>query len=257
MFGIVFYYIKMLKAYGKERDLEVYLATMENDEVNYDAPLEPCSEDEMDSTTYENLFQKIPIYETLLKRYNLKQVAGAGGDFQRALRVMQWLTDKTFYNGHSLVFQSDNSVKILKSSYENGFKKAINCRAKAIVLTDCLLALDFKAYPVFIGNDHVVVHVFCGELNKWVMLDPSLNSYFTQDDTPLNLLELRRLFTDGNTPKLNGYSLNGTQRAKEYYIYNFIRQNLIKLATWHDNSMDKRHSKIPSKRKAFNTRLPI
>lgn len=79
---------------------ENYLAFVENMDTSAFAELSEGSDAELSETTKENLFAHIPIYDELLKKYNLHVIAGNGDTFCKVRNVMQWLTDKTFYSAH-------------------------------------------------------------------------------------------------------------------------------------------------------------
>lgn len=253
-------HIKLKKLQKWESYLD-FVKTMDKREPF--APLSVGLTEDLNTTFCENLFVYLPIYDALLKTYDLKTIAGIGTDFEKALRVMQWLTDKTFYSGVKTKWLADNSADILAYSYEKPFENAINCREKAIVLTDCLIALGLRAYPVCMLADenrgcHFTVHVYSKELKKWILFDPSFNCYFVKDGTPMNIYELRQTLLDEVAFDLVGYSFNKTDACKTVYLAGFIKQCLTNISTWHDNSMDKREYKKTdwNSKKAFRTKLP-
>ena len=214
-------------------------------------------------TNNENLFQHIAEYDELLEKYNLKQIAVGNNDFEKALALMQWLTDNTLYSGIQLHFLPDDTKSILEFTAEKSFANAINCRDKAIVLTDLLIALGIKAYPISLidnkqSGNHFVVHIYCKECNKWVVADPSFNTYFTDESgNALNVYELRNLFLENKMPEIKGYNFNETDRCRNEYINYFIKQCLTNIATWHDNSMDCRtEPRKWAKKKSFEYKLP-
>ncbi|MBD5082869.1 MAG: transglutaminase domain-containing protein [Clostridiales bacterium] len=228
-----------------------------------DSPLTVGDTDKLKETSYKNIFQHIYEYDELLEKYNLKQIAGNGNDFEKAVAVMQWLTDNTMYNGQQLHFLPDDTIKILDFSFGKPFKYAINCRDKAIVLTDLLIAIGIRAYPIALVDEkrwgnHFVVHVYCKECNKWAMLDPSFNACFTDESGKmLNVYELRNLFLENKMPIIKGYNFNGTEKCKNNYINYFIKQCLTNISTWQDNSMDCRiEPRKWSKKKSFDYKLP-
>ncbi len=242
---------------------ENYLAFVENMDTSAFAELSEGSDAELSETTKENLFAHIPIYDELLKKYNLHVIAGNGDTFCKVRNVMQWLTDKTFYSGASAKWNADNSLDILEYAYEKPFSNAICCREKAIVLTDCLLALGIYAYPICMlaannGGCHFTTHVYLPERRKWVLFDPSFNCWFTKDGEPQSVWELKSAYLNGENPILENYSFNHTDKCRTVYIEGFIKQNLTGLSTWHDNSMDKRGYKKNdwASKKDFKTKLP-
>ena len=210
----------------------------------------------------ENLFSYLDEYNKIKEKYNIDGIDTVDNDFEKAKAIMQWLTDNTYYCGMSFKILPDDTLEMLKYSYQKGFSGAINCRDKAIALTDLLLSHGIKAYPILLYNItktdcHFVTHVYCKELEKWVVLDPSFNTYFTDESgNILNIFGLRELKLQGKEPIANGYSFNKTQQAKDIYLKYFIGNGLARISTWNDNSNDGRKTKNMGKRKNFEYRIP-
>jgi len=167
-------------------------------------------------------FKLLPQYETIFKAFDLKSIAADGDTFDKSLRIMQWITDNSVYNGASPL-PPTTSDKIIEFSYGKGEDGAINCANKAILLADALMSIGIFAMPVaglnlipdtksenfMAGHSHVVTHVFLPEANKWVVLDPSFNTHIVgKENIPLNVIEIiaamrqgKELFTVSNENK--------------------------------------------------------
>ncbi len=207
----------------------------------------------------EDLFNICDMHKTLSKKYDLQNVAGSGTDLDRALNVMHWLTDNTYYLGVVYRWRADNSVDILKNSFGKGFANGICCREKAIVLSDCLLAVGIKAYPILlVTGGHFVVHFYSNEREKWILLDPSFNCYFEYKSEILDIWELRSCLLRDEDVRIVDYSFNNTDECKDVYMKYFIKQSMTDISTWTDNSMDRRALKKYDwdSKKAFDTALP-
>lgn len=251
-------YMKIRKLKKWENYLE-FVKSMNQDDFK---ALSVGSEEDLLDASEEKLFAEISIYAELREKYILNDIAGSS-DFEKAVNIMQWLTDKTYYSGASAKWNADNPLDILSYSFEQGFDKAICCREKAIVLSDCLIAVGLRVYPLCMlsakkAGCHFTVQAYISEMNKWIMLDPSFNCWFENDGTVLNAAELRQLFLDGGEPKIVNYSFNGTDFCKDIYLNGFVKQNLTNLSTWQDNSMDRRGYKKNdwNSKKEFNTKIP-
>lgn len=211
---------------------------------------------------YADLFEYLSEYSILIEKYKIPGIMSAQTVFSKALLIMDWLTEKTYYSGAQIITLPDNSLKILDFSYEKGFKYAINCRDKAIVLTDLLIAHGIMAYPVLLEDAnhwgcHFVVHVFCPDENKWVVLDPSFNCYFqNKANKVLNIFELRDLRIRDEILNVIGYSFNGTNQCMDIYLKYFVGTTLTHLTTWKTNSNDKRNTTDIYRRKEFSFKLP-
>lgn len=203
------------------------------------------------------------IYDIIKEKYALCDVVKGDTDFEKALSLMHWLTQSTYYNGHQALFHKllpDDTLAILGFSYNKPFYYAINCRYKAIVLTDILIAFGIKAYPVGLNNgDHIVVHLYLREEKKWVLFDPSFNTYFTDSDNNniLNAFEMRDCIINGKEIMMHGYNFNGTTECLDVYKKVFIESNLYNFCTWNDNSNSGRTSGAIKKRKSFDYALPV
>jgi len=183
-------------------------------------------------------FTRRPVHNKLLKRYGLDQIAGQGSTFERTMRVMNWLCAHTYYNGMSFWTGAlpDNGLKILRHTYDKPFKRAINCRHKAIALADCLMAVGINALPVAIlnlPNNHFITHVWLPEENRWVMCDPSFSSYISDPEgRALNLIEIALRFWQGEEILVAQYDFNGTQDCRETYLNAFILLSLREIEVY-------------------------
>ncbi len=258
----IHFYIRKFR-YRKLKVLDNYLAFVA-DENNYihSTEFRVLDSELKEQAQEENLFLYLKEYDKLKAKYTIDGIAAIESDFEKAVAVMQWLTDNTYYFGMSFKMLPDDTIKMLKYSYQKGFSGAVNCRDKAIILTDLLIAYGIKAYPIMLNNItktecHFVTHVYCNDLRKWVVLDPSFNTYFTdEENNVLNIYELREFKIKGKVPQENGYNFNGTQKAKDIYLKYFIGNGLARISTWKDNSNHKRKSSNLGKRKCFDYKLP-
>ncbi len=56
---------------------------------------------------------------------------------------------------------------------------------------------DYLPYSPYDFDNHVVTEIFDRKMNKWIMLDPTTNGYFIDENkTPLSMLEIRNKFKD-------------------------------------------------------------
>ena len=200
-------------------------------------------------------FTRLPKHDKLLKRYDLDEVAGQGSSFERALRVMDWLTAHTWYNGVNVLANMrfyrrwSKTPQMLRFGYDKPFRRALNCGHKAAVLTDCLLAVGMFAMQVAaVGYysdvkdywcNHCVVHVWLEEEKRWVVLDPSFNSYFTDSaGCVVNLIELQDLYRKGEEIRVAQYDFNGTQDRRGSYLDDFVLNCLLELIVLDDAGGD-------------------
>ncbi|MCH5148374.1 MAG: transglutaminase domain-containing protein [Clostridiales bacterium] len=143
-----------------------------------------------------------PKYEELKSRYPIVKIAGEGGDFERALRICQWLAPNLSHQGNFSLTSSleFNSISLLDYAFGNP-EHGVNCVSKAKILVECCLALGIFArriglYPnsPFDTDNHVVAEIYDRKRKKWIMLDPTSGGYFTDGKNPLSCLEMRENF---------------------------------------------------------------
>ena len=141
-----------------------------------------------------------PEFQQLRERYPIERAAGRGGDFERALRLCRYLAPR-------LKHQSDydnhipcHSLALLDYCFEKP-DVGINCLNKAKILAECCLALGIYARRCiglpcspYDGDNHVVTEIYDRKRQKWIALDPTYGSYFSDGVAPLSCLELRQAF---------------------------------------------------------------
>lgn len=168
-------------------------------------------------------------YEELKARYPIIQIAGNGSDFQRALRICQWLAPNISHQGDFSLksnFEA-NSISLLDYAFGNP-GHGINCVCKAKILVECCLALGIFArrvglYPnsPFDMDNHVVAEIYDRKSKKWIMLDPTSGGYFTDGKLPLSCLEMRENFA------LNAGGSIILPRQKSNNLERLIEKNII------------------------------
>ena len=144
---------------------------------------------------------RAPELAELRERYALDRIAGKGSSFDRAVRVMDWLTTHVRHNGMCNPEGRRCAMTALQYAFDQP-ERGVNCAWLAATLTECLLSLGTPARTIFIMpfapydcDNHVVTHMWTGA--QWVMLDPTTNSYAM--DKAGNLLDvfgLRALLAD-------------------------------------------------------------
>ena len=212
-------------------------------------------------TDLRSVTKYFDIHKKLNEKYELSEVANADTDFKKVIQVLNWLTDNTFYNGAQLHLLTDNTIDILKYAFGKSFKNAINCRSKAIAFADCLVAVGIKAYPVCmmsseLKNCHFTCHAYISEFNKWCIFDPSFGCWFSdKNGNPIDGLEMREMFLQGDEPTINGYNFNGTTECLDEYMSGFLKLCVSNLSTWRDNSMERRDKKNMLDKKKFNGKI--
>ncbi len=204
------------------------------------------------------LFCKIDAHRDLAERFGFP-FSSERSDKENALAIMRHLTEHTHYCGYTKNILPDDGAEILQNSFNLPFEKALNCRSKAIALTDVLNAVGIKALPVCATAEsgcHFLVHVWLKEENRFIVLDPSFNcSFHDESGKALSVFALRDSIIQHRTVRIDGYAFLGTDAFKDYYFSAFVSDVLENIATWKTNQRGKKEmSKVCGA--AFHTRVP-
>lgn len=168
-----------------------------------------------------------PEYETLVKKYGLKRIAGKGTSFERAKRLLHYLaprlTHSSWYDNHVPC----NALDLLEYSLNNK-EQGINCLNKSKIFEECCLALGIYSrrvaimpYSPYDFDNHVVCEIYDEAMDKWIMMDPTTDGMFVDGSgMPLSLLEMRQKFADDEfvTFVKSKDKLADVQKLKEKYL---------------------------------------
>lgn len=217
---------------------------------------------ELTETELDKIIKPYDFHAQLNEKYNLSDIATADSDFDKAVQILEWLTEHTYYSGMQMKMLNDDTLEILDYSFDKPFNRAINCRYRAIAFADCLVAVGIKAFPVamvsseFTGS-HFTCLVYISEEDKWCSFDPSFGCWFTDEEGELlDIFEIRELFLENKEPVVKGYSFNGKQENFDVYAEQFLKFCVSNLSTWADNSIDRRSENTFSGRKQFSSAVP-
>ena len=256
---------RIIVQFSSEKYAE-YVSEMDYEEALLREPVcikDMASEDrELTETELDKIIKPYDFHTQLNEKYNLSDIATADSDFDKAVQVLEWLTEHTYYSGMQMKMLNDDSLEILEYSFDKPFNRAINCRYRAIAFADCLVAVGIKAFPVamvsseFTGS-HFTCLVYISEEDKWCSFDPSFGCWFTDEEGELlDIFEIRELFLENKEPVVKGYSFNGKQENFDVYMNSFLKFCISNLSTWADNSTDRRSENTFSGRKQFSSAIP-
>lgn len=135
----------------------------------------------------------------LKEKYDIEKVAGSNDELSKVLNLLDWISTSIHHEGSISKNIEMNSMELLRYCFEKGKSNGINCRMKATILTEMLLSIGIisrivSLHPLNPGDmdNHVVSQVWLNEKSKWIIVDPTTNSYFKNHNGELlNAIELR------------------------------------------------------------------
>jgi hypothetical protein len=178
---------------------------------------------------------------TLLNsRYNLDSICGNGSDFDRSVRLLDWLHRQLKHDGEIVLpdpepFTTTNILDVSASTH-----RPFNCYILAFAMSDIYQAAGFTSRTVacmpFDTADHEchqITMLWNGELHKWILMDPSNDCWFADTaGVPLSPLEIRISMAKRDSLRLpDCINHNGVTRDKPDYC-NYMAKNLFRLRGW-------------------------
>jgi len=142
----------------------------------------------------------------LRDRYGLGGLTEGRSELDAILGLLDWAHRIVEHDGGAQNPEPRNALNILSTCAATGAR--VNCRMKAIVLNEAYLAMGLRSRYITClpavddGDCHVTVMVYSSTLRKWLLVDPTQNTFFTSDDgTILNIIEARGAYRSGRSPR--------------------------------------------------------
>lgn len=147
-----------------------------------------------------------PRLAELRERYGLARVIEGRAELDAIRALLDWAYRIVEHDGGAHNPAPRDALNILRTCETTGAR--VNCRMKAIVLCEALLAVGFRARYVTClpavsdGDCHVITLAYAASVGKWVSVDPTFNTYFSAEDgAMLNVVEARRAYRSGQVPR--------------------------------------------------------
>ena len=153
-----------------------------------------------------------PGMKELAEQYRLHEIAGNGTEIERMLNLMDWV-HRTLTTTNDLanpeVLTAPAIIEFVAAEGNN-----VNCKMKSIVLNEALLALGFHSRRLscnpyrFDGDSHSIVTVWSETYDKWILLDPTFDTCFVNEQGELlGYLEVRDIYRNGEIPSFRHIGL--------------------------------------------------
>ncbi len=141
--------------------------------------------------------------QRLVKQYKLKQVVSdATSDLQRFVALRNWCrytAEKGWDMGRADWCPPWDALVILEMNRDP--RALCMCTHYSTLFVQTALALGYTARHLILDH-HCAAEAWCDDLGKWVLMDtgcsedPARNCHFEHRGTPLNALEIRRLWQE-------------------------------------------------------------
>ncbi len=153
-----------------------------------------------------------PTLVALRSRYSLDEVAGSGGDFERATRLREWVKGRwphqlplsnPPYDGLVILDRAARGETFICMHYAVALVHC--CRALGMdgrvvnlhrgIADDCPIGKEATVDPPV--NEHVTAEVYCRDLGRWVMVDPDFDCHSELHGEPLSAWDIHRAHVAG------------------------------------------------------------
>lgn len=173
------------------------------------------------------------------KDLRLDSIAGKGNELSKIFNLMHWVHNLIKHDGNSNNPTLKNAIDLIKiCKAEN---RGVNCRMLATILNECYLSMGIKSRYITcmpketeFDDCHVINMVFSKDLNKWIWIDPTFDSYVMDEKgNLLGIQEVRERLIKGLPLVLNADANwnRETLQTKENYLDNYMAKNLYRLET--------------------------
>jgi hypothetical protein len=133
----------------------------------------------------------------LRKLYDLDAVAGQGLEAERLINLMRWVYRLTGHANEPEIPKELNAFNLIRLAKDEHM--LINCTMKTIILNEVYLAMGWASRQTHLlpaekeeEESHFVTSVYAPSLGKWIMMDPDMGAYVTDEEgTILGVQEIR------------------------------------------------------------------
>ncbi len=206
-------------------------------------------------------------FRKLREKYKLAEIIGdESPDFEQLLQLNNWVYHRWRYGktDPDLDFYQFNALKLLEQAARG--RKYV-CAEYTTVLVQICLSLGFTARPVYLerpfrteeehrkaviptietvrkrprrtpnrrwGGGHLVAEAWLESLQKWVVLDPTKNRYYSNlSGEPLNAIEIHKLLTENALDKIK--LVQGPDSQRDYLTPNSYQFKEFMFLFWSVN----------------------
>lgn len=169
----------------------------------------------------------------------LDSIAGKGSELSQIFNLLHWVHNLVRHDGSSDNPTLKNAIELINvCKAEN---RGVNCRMLATILNECYLSMGIKSRYITcmpketeFDDCHVINMVYSKELEKWIWIDPTFDSYVMDEKgNLLGIQEVRERLVKGLPLVLNADANWNREylQTKEDYLDNYMAKNLYRLQT--------------------------
>jgi hypothetical protein len=165
----------------------------------------------------------------LRKLYDLDSIAGQGPEVQRMINLMRWVYQLTGHANEPEIPKELTAFNLIRLAKDEHMQ--INCYMKTIILNEVYLAMGWPSRQTHLlpsekeeVESHFIASVYASSLGKWIMMDPDMGTYVTDENgTILGVSEIRSRMIAGRPLQVKDVDDTGRlARAREGWS-NFVR----------------------------------
>lgn len=199
--------------------------------------------------TYKKLENEMPPFNyqskdakelvSLRNKYNLDSIAGNGNEISRFINLMKWVHKIVRHDGNSFNPQYRNAEAIIEVCKKEN--RGVNCRMMATILAEAYLSMGYNARFITcmpmgekFDDCHVINEVYSTTLNKWIWMDPTFETWVTDDKgNYLSIQETRNRLVNNlpvMAPKTMNWNGNPYGGGPDAYLHNYMTKNLFRFS---------------------------
>ena len=122
----------------------------------------------------------------LRKLYDLDDIAGQGSETERLINLMRWVYRLTGHANEPEIPKELNAFNLIHLAKDEHM--LINCYMKTVILNEVYLAMGWPSRQTHLlpcekeeEASHFITSVYARTLGKWIMMDPDIGAYVTDE----------------------------------------------------------------------------
>ena len=165
----------------------------------------------------------------LRELYGLDAIAGPGSESERIINLMRWVYKLTGHANEPEIPKELNAFNLIRLAKDEHM--LINCYMKTVILNEVYLAMGWPSRQTHLlpcekeeEESHFITSVYVSSLGKWIMMDPDMGAYVTDEEgSILGVQEIRSRMIAGLPLRVKDVDESGWFERARVDWSNFIR----------------------------------